>query len=229
MAAKTGKTTQVSTVKFALDKSEEKYHMLLDLAADAFFHGDRNGNFIMVNRKAIELTGYSKDELLAMNMRDMFHDETLSNKPLRFDLLSKGEAIHSEREIIRKDGNRLLVEMNSKAMPDGTFQSFFRDITGLRGAEAIILKSQQKYRNLYMSMMDGFVIVDMQGNIVESNEAFQKMIGFNAEELQRLSYKDLTPEAWHDYETRIVNEQILVNGHSGVYMKQYRKKDGNVF
>jgi len=229
MAAKTRKTTKNTNVKFALDKSEEKYHMLLDLAADAFFNGDRNGNFIMVNRKAIELTGYSKDELLAMNMRELFHDETLSINPLRYDLLSKGETIHSEREIIRKDGNRLLVEMNSKAMPDGTFQSFFRDITRLRGAEAIILKSQQKYRNLYMSMIDGFVIVDMQGNIVESNEAFQRMIGFSAEELQHLSYEDLTPEVWHELETRIVNEQILVKGHSGVYTKQYRKKDGTVF
>ena len=203
--------------------------MLLDLAVDAFFQGDSKGNFITVNDKAIELTGYSKEELLTMNIRDLFPPETLSARPLRYDLLSGGETLKLERDIIRKDGQRLIVEMHSKAMPDNTYQSFFRDITETRNAELSALDTEVKYRNLHMSMMDGYVFVDMTGKITDSNVAYQQMVGYNASELSSLHYDSLTPEQWHDYEERIVQEQILPRGHSVAYMKEYIRKDGTVF
>ena len=109
--------------------SEEKYRKLLELATDAFFQGNSNEDFIAVNNAAIEMTGFSKEELLQMNMKDLFPVETLSDKPFRYDQLRKGRTINSERDLLRKDGIRIIVEMNSRIMPDGTFQSFFRDIT----------------------------------------------------------------------------------------------------
>ncbi|MEI6681064.1 MAG: PAS domain S-box protein [Bacteroidota bacterium] len=213
----------------ALTKSEEKYRMLIELAVDAFFQGDRDGNFITVNDKAVEMTGYTRQELLHKNMRELFLPENLVEKPLRYDLLLEGQTIKTERVLHCKDGRNMLVEMTSKAMPDGTYQSFFRDITERRAAEKAISDSERKYRNLHMSMMDGYVLTDMNGVIIESNEAFRQMLGYQAEELTRLTYRDLTPEKWHDYEQRIVDEQIMVKGHSLVYQKEYRKKDGTVF
>ena len=55
------------------------------------------------------------------------------------------------------------------------------------------------------------------------------MLGYSEEDLRRLTYIDLTPEEWHAFEARIVEEQILVKGYSDVYQKEYRKKDGTVF
>ena len=213
----------------ALTQSEEKYRMLLELAVDAFFQGDSNGNFITINDKAVEMTGYSRQELLNKNMRELFLPENLVDKPLRYDLLLNGQTIKTERVLHSKDGGNILVEMTSKAMPNGTYQSFFRDITERRAAEKAISESERKYRNLHMSMMDGYVLTDMDGVILESNDAYQQMVGYSAEELTSLTYRDLTPEKWHDYEQRIVDEQILVNGHSLVYQKEYRKKDSTVF
>jgi len=113
----------------AIRISEEKYKMLLEFASDAFFQGDKNGRFIVVNSTAIEQTGYLREELLKMNMRDLFSPEMLQEKPLQYDQLRKGEIVKTERELICKDGAMITVEMNSRMMPDGTFQSFFRDIT----------------------------------------------------------------------------------------------------
>ena len=88
----------------AIIQSEERYRMLLELATDAFFQGDQNGDFIAVNRVAIEQTGYSREELLKMNMKDLFSAEVLSVQPLQLDKLKNGEIILSERDIYRKDG-----------------------------------------------------------------------------------------------------------------------------
>jgi len=109
--------------------SENRYRLLLDLAADAFFHEDKNGDFITVNSSAIAQTGFSRDELMQMNIKDLFSEEMLISPTLRYDQLKRGEIVHSERTVIRKDGTPITVEMNSRMMPDGTFQSFFRDVT----------------------------------------------------------------------------------------------------
>jgi PAS domain S-box-containing protein len=78
-------------------------------------------------------------------------------------------------------------------------------------------------------MMDAFVSVNMEGKIVEFNDMYQKMLGYSAEELHKLTYKDLTPKKWHSMEDEVVEEQILPRGYSDVYEKEYIRKDGSVF
>ena len=102
------------------------------------------------------------------------------------------------------------------------------DITVRKSAEEALCKSEQKYRHLYESMRDAFVMVDMTGQVREFNSAFQMMTGYSKDELLELTYMDLTPPQWHRMETSIVNEQILTRGHSDVYEKEYRRKDGSV-
>jgi PAS domain S-box-containing protein len=55
------------------------------------------------------------------------------------------------------------------------------------------------------------------------------MLGYAAEELHKLTYMDLTPEKWHDLEATIIKTQLLPNGHSEIYEKEYIRKDGTVF
>ncbi|HCT85987.1 MAG TPA: hypothetical protein DF296_12420 [Candidatus Margulisbacteria bacterium] len=89
--------------------------------------------------------------------------------------------------------------------------------------------NESKYRRLYESMMDGFAQVDMQGKIIEFNDAFEKMLGYSPNELLHLTYHDFTPEKWHIFETQIIKEQVLVRGYSDIYEKEYRRKDGTIF
>jgi PAS domain S-box-containing protein len=103
------------------------------------------------------------------------------------------------------------------------------DITSRHEAEAALQRSEAKYRGLNESLADGFALVDPNGPILEFNEAFRAMVGYSAEELARMTYRDLTPEVWHSFEARIIEEQVLPRGHSDVYEKEYRRKDGTVF
>src|SRR5262249_53538602 len=90
-------------------------------------------------------------------------------------------------------------------------------------------QSEAKYRHLHESITDAVVAVDMAGHILETNPTFQSMLGYTGEELRRLPYHELTPERWHAFEARIVAEQVLARGHSEVYQKEYRRRDGSVF
>jgi PAS domain S-box-containing protein len=95
--------------------------------------------------------------------------------------------------------------------------------------EEALLSSERRYRTLYRSMMDAFVVTDMHGNIRECNEAYSAMLGYTNEELKQLSVKDITPDRWLPHENDQVKKQLIHRGCSNLYEKEYRRKDGTVF
>ena len=136
-----------------------------------------------------------------------------------------------EFRIIRPDGKIVYVRQvaEPKIGAKGELTEalgIVQDITDYKIALEVIRESEGKYRRLHESMVDGFVQVDMEGQIVEFNEAYRQMLGYSENELKGLTYKQLTPEKWHGYEENIVRTQIMTMGVSGVYQKEYRRKDG---
>jgi PAS domain S-box-containing protein len=89
--------------------------------------------------------------------------------------------------------------------------------------------SEQKFRELCESMIDGSVVVDMTGRIQEFNAAFQRMLDYPGEELRRLTHEDVTPNQWHAFEEQILRDQVLPRGYSEIYEKEYQRKNGTMF
>ncbi len=58
----------------ATRESEEKYRTMMDRASQMLFLHDQHGAILDVNQKAIESTGYSREELLSMNVADIDPD-----------------------------------------------------------------------------------------------------------------------------------------------------------
>ena len=104
-----------------------------------------------------------------------------------------------------------------------------RDISERKQAQEVLQRSDQKFRRLYDSMMDAFVVVDMTGQIQEFNSMYQALLGYSEAELRQMTYVELTPEGWHACEAGIIQDQVLRTGFSEVYEKEYRRKDGTVF
>ena len=71
--------------------------------------------------------------------------------------------------------------------------------------------------------------MDLDGRIIESNPAFQAMVGYRKEELLGMPYRRLTPEKWHALDDEIIREQVLRKGYSVVYEKEDVRSDGLIF
>lgn len=82
---------------------------------------------------------------------------------------------------------------------------------------------------IFETMMDAYAAVNMAGTIIDFNQAFLDLLGYGADEIERLSYEDITPGKWHDFELRILAQQVKTRGYSDLYEKEYRRKDGSVF
>ncbi len=167
----------------ALRESEENHRNLLELAPHAFFQGDLKGNIILSNEKASILTGYSKDELLRRNMKDFFSPSVLNNIPLRYDLLDKGETLTIEREITRKDGSIVIVEMRSRKMPNNTYQSFMSDISERKQVEAMLQKKNfeieaqnKEYEELNERLIQTNIELSISKEQIEESEKKYRLV-----------------------------------------------------
>jgi PAS domain S-box-containing protein len=108
-------------------------------------------------------------------------------------------------------------------------QALRNEVAERRRAEAAARQSERNYRDLYDGLADGCAAVDLSGRIIECNPAFQRMLGYTADELRERTYEDITPAKWHALEARILQEQVLRHGRPETYEKEYIRKDGTVF
>lgn len=116
-------------------KNERNYRSLFEQATDAISMTDFAGNFIDVNPSLCKMLGYSREELLFMNLSNVIDQEELLSNPIRFDLLKAGEHITNERKMIRKDGGFVYVEANVKIFGEGIIMAIARDITSRKVIE----------------------------------------------------------------------------------------------
>jgi PAS domain S-box-containing protein len=165
-------------------KENKKFSPVIEFAPDAFIQGDYNGNVIAVNNKTIELSGYSRDELLQMNISDLLPENILKEKPLRFDLIKKGITVKSEREIITKSGKRIQVETNTNAMPDGTYQSFIRDITDRKIAEEVIRVSEARLNRAELASKSGNWELHLDTQMMVASEGATIIYGVDKDQME---------------------------------------------
>ena len=136
----------------SLRSSEDHFKSIIELAADGILLGSAKGVIIGANHKICTITGYSENELVGNNISFLFSAEQLNASPLRYDILDLGIVVRNERIITRKDGAFIPIEMNTKKMPDNTYQAIIRDITERQKSEELKLKIEKsEYENLLKS------------------------------------------------------------------------------
>lgn len=128
----------------ALRHSEAQYRTLVEQASDGIFIADDQGNFLEANQSGCALLGYSRQEVLRFNIRDVILPADLGETPLAFDELRAGEPILIERRLRRKDGSLVTVEISGKMLADGRIQGIVRDITQRRRAEEEIYRRNRE-------------------------------------------------------------------------------------
>jgi len=217
----------------ALRESEERFQTAIENLPHGVSIHDLEGFFLLVNKAYCELTGYTREELLDMRVGDIDPQSlTRDDRKNLWLKLQKGGFVRFESIHYHKDGSQYPVEIHLSAITlkgEPMIVGIAHNITERKKALEKLRESEEKYRNLYESMMDAFVRTDMEGNIIEFNKQFLDMLGYTEDEIKKLKYTGITPEKWHEMEAKIVEEQVLKRGYSDVYEKEYIKKDGIVF
>lgn len=172
----------------ALMDSEEKYRKLFELANDAIFMADDESGIILdANKKASQLSGYSKEELIGKH-QSFLHSKSEQDKiSERFKAVGelKGDTI-TETCIVNKDGSTIPVEINSgkKAILSGIKIriGIFRDISERTQAEEKIRAAEENLKNTFDISPSIIAKVNiLTGYFVEVSPAVERILGYSVE------------------------------------------------
>src|SRR6266478_6451059 len=102
------------------------------------------------------------------------------------------------------------------------------DVTGRKRAEGALRESEAKIQRLVDSNIIGIFIWDFDGRILEANDEFLRMVGYDREDLLAGSiwWTDLTPLDWRDRNNARI-EQQKSSGRFESFEKEFTRKDGS--
>jgi PAS domain S-box-containing protein len=219
-------------VEEKLKASEQEYRSLIEQATDGIFISDETGKYIDVNLSACKMLGYSKEELLTMRLQDVLLEEELKDNPPRFDELIAGKTVLSRRNLRRKNGAIIPVEINAKMLSTGKMLGMVRDISERRQAEERLRASEEKFRRLTETAFDAIVLVNEPGNIIFWNRGAELMFGYSVEEVIHKSLTMIMPEKFREAHQRGM-ERYIRTGEKRVIGRvvelEGRRKNGEVF
>jgi len=214
------------------EESEERFRALFEGSLDAIFLIDPETGLILdLNPAAEELILLPRERIVGMPQHRLYPARVREEATRAFQeyVQDREEVRFVELPVLRSDGTEVPVEILAQMIQvEGVpvVYGAFRDISSRREAEEALRRSEQKYRTLYENIRDASAAVDMSGRILEFNPVFQEMLGYEAEEIRRMDFRDITPEKWHPMEEQILETQVLTRGYSDVYEKEYVGKDG---
>jgi PAS domain S-box-containing protein len=102
-----------------------------------------------------------------------------------------------------------------------------RERSELQHAEHELRERESKIRRLMDANIVGILISDLDDRIIEANDAFLQIIGYQRDDLRkgRLSWAELTPPEWH-YVSRRAVAQLRTKGVCDLFEKEYIRRDG---
>lgn len=204
------------------ENEEERYKTIVRTALDGFWLADAHGYLRDVNDAACELSGYFREELLNMHVRDLEAMETPEETTRHIqDVIGNGSD-RFETKHRCKDGRIIDVEVSCNFVPadGGHFFSFLRDISAHKRAEDdILLKAL-----LLDSVNDSVFLVDRQDRICYANETACRTRGYTRQEMLGLHLRALeSPEYTERLQPRI--EELLLRGQA-IFETVHLRKDG---
>jgi PAS domain S-box-containing protein len=224
--------TESKRAEQALRESEEKLKQYLESAPDGIYISNTQGKFLYGNKKAEELIGYKREELIGKNFLKL---HLLPAKYLKkaSKLLAQNVSGKSTGpdvfELIRKNGRRIWVEITTTPVQqdkETMVIGFVRDISERMRADEVIRESEEKFSKAFHSSSNLLAIAKLEnGEFIEVNEGFTALTGYSRQEAIGRNATELNLWADDDERKRIVrltreknrvhNEDITIQHKSG--------------
>jgi len=193
---------------------------------------DLEGRITAANSRARMLVG-GNDEIVGKNIAEleMFSPDTIELFLGLFrDRLENSRSESTEILIRFRDGTVRWAELFSNDLTDEGGRkigliAMIDDITERKNDERSVSESEEKYRATVEQSAENIYIYDIETKrIVESNQTLQKLLGYNAEEMEKLTPGDFIAD--RDVDSQV--EKVLREGKAIVGERTYIRKDGTM-
>ncbi|HNJ41970.1 MAG TPA: PAS domain S-box protein, partial [Acidobacteriota bacterium] len=225
--------TERRLAELALKESEERFRDLFENATDLIYTHDLQGNFTSINGATEHITGYTREEGVQMNIRQIVAPESYDlARQMIAHKVNGGPSTTYEIDIIGKDGRRVPLEVSTRLLtehgqPIGV-QGIARNITERKQAEKALRESEEQYKLLFASNPHPTWIYDLETlAFVVVNDVAIEHYGYSREEFLAMTVLDLrVPEEIPLFQEHLNNTARQKIERSGIW--RHRKKDGRL-
>jgi len=198
----------------ALKESEELFRVLSEASpAGLILYMDK---IIYANPVAENVTGYSKDELLFKNPKDLIHPDILAQQALSDEPISN-ERFYSfpydSLKIITKQGVEKWLQISSSKVEYQGKEAglaIFIDFTEHKLAQEALIASEKKYGAFINATSEGFCVLDHQNKLVEVNDSLCAMLGCSPDLIGK-PFLDFVDKKYHAKFKEQVEDDNLIS------------------
>jgi PAS domain S-box-containing protein len=208
------------------------YRALFEHARDAILlmeaEGLKSGQIVEANPAAAEMHGYTMEELLTMNIRQLFAPETVKRFPQMLQRMLEGEWVKEEVTLRKKDGAVFPVEISAGLLEFRSRRYIFamgRDITERKRVEREICDIKNYLETIIRMSYDGIFVVDDEGGFEFCNDAFFEILGYADEEIIGQSFMMAIPTDHHDF--MLERWEEIQKGEGKPFEVDVVRKDGS--
>ena len=221
--------TERTRMEEAVRESEERFRAMFEMASIGIAQSDvRTGQWLSVNLKMCEITGYSASELLQMRVPEFTHPEDRQRDWDAFQRVVRGEQHDDrlEKRYVRKDGSLAWVNVNMTVLRDAAggptrTMATIEDITERKQAEAALRESESLLRESQAIAGLGNYVTDILTERWKSSEVLDQVFGIDpAYDHSVAGWVALIHPEDHAIMLDYFNNEVLARGQR--FDKEYR-------
>jgi diguanylate cyclase (GGDEF)-like protein/PAS domain S-box-containing protein len=211
---------------------EEKYRILVELAADGIFIETVEGRKLECNTAGAKIYGYAKEEMIGLTIADLVPEEFSKKLPKVITDKETSNGIFVPRISKKKDGTIFPTEIATKIVRIGgepRLIAYVRDITKPKEVEKKLRKARKMFASLFNSSPIAALYHDEDGRILNINPYFTKTFGYTLKEIigRNIDEGMIYPE-----NKLAEGEKLTKNGLTFTGISEYetvrKKKDGTL-
>lgn len=179
------------------------YLHTFETASVGMTHVSLDGQWIRVNQKMSEITGYPINELLQLSFDEISLDEYVTKNAEMNAKLVAGEidSYSLEKRYQRKDGQVIWVKTTPSLArhPNGTphyFITVIEDIDELKRSQLALQESEARFRAFWDNSPFNQSVKDKLGNLLEINQTYRRTFGIPDTAITGQSLSETHDESW---------------------------------
>ena len=182
--------TQRQLSQQMLKEREALWQSIIRTSPDGICIAKLDGTIEFVSDKLVNWHGYnSADEMTGMNVFDFIAPASLDfARSTMSSILSEKKLTTTEVELVRRDGSTFFVEVNAELQRDseGVPEAILmieRDITSRRLSAQALVESENRFRSLYNTMVQGVIYYNNKGKAISANPSALKIFGLTVDQI----------------------------------------------
>lgn len=176
------------------------FETLLEASPIAIVTLDLDHRIIAANPTFERLFGHAQKDIVGLELDSLITTGELNEQARNLtEGALDGKSVFIAAPRMHKDGTLVDVEVHGVPVIVNGAQigvlGLYHDVSARTKAEAALRESEEKYRNIFESVIDFLYSIDLQGNIIDANPAFEKVTGYDLDSLLTMKIEDLMPTA----------------------------------